>query len=289
MDVVTKIRGYIAKWDSTGEADWCARLIPSALFCPIDRPVNSRKFLMPLAAVDPQSADALAAAWQTLLNAALSTWSGPVPLSVPALAAFARSTLHALPSSSHDTSPSPSGAHALSELLVDAVWALDTQTEDYLADAKAAVTAAEAAAEVKEAQVAAAQTARAQFEKDKETLAELVRRLSVRPSIWDITIPSLCAHMQTRLCLRGWALKPASSCSSSATPSIHLCSSLILAYALLTEVRSPGPRHGPRAPRHRTRVCGRTHRRQARIRPPRNSHAHRALVCRTTVSSRNRS
>ncbi|KAI0032028.1 transcription factor/nuclear export subunit protein 2-domain-containing protein, partial [Vararia minispora EC-137] len=132
---------------------------------------------------DPKDADELATAWQTLLAASLSTWPsstpGSPPLSVPALVSFARSMLHALPSSSHDTLPSASNAQALSELLVDTIWALDAQIDDHIADTKASASAAgEGKEDAKEADVVAAQKAKAALEKDKETLAELVKRLS---------------------------------------------------------------------------------------------------------------
>jgi len=155
---------------------------------------------------DPSAAEALTTAWQSILGATLSIWTGSSSLEVAAVATFARSMLHALPSSSHDTSPSASNAQALSELLVDAIWALDTQIDDLLMDAKATLATGDASEGAKEAEVAVMQKAKAKLEKDKETLADLVKRLSVSYYIHGLTLDATSSQLVSLLCGRLFAL-----------------------------------------------------------------------------------
>jgi hypothetical protein len=151
---------------------------------------------------DPTEADTLATAWQTLLNAVLSTWTETPALNVPALVTFAESMLRALPSSSHDTSPSSSNTQAFSELLVDAIWAADSQLDDILVDAKAAIAAAEASGGEG---LGEAQKLKTRLEKDKEILVEVVKRLLVRSFFYYLF--GICVSMNIILLLRCYMLR----------------------------------------------------------------------------------
>ncbi|KAI0047273.1 hypothetical protein FA95DRAFT_1664524 [Auriscalpium vulgare] len=161
MDVVDRTRQYLATWSDAGE-DGC------------------QKFLTELhsAPSDPKSSDALATVYHTLLSATLSIWAQGTPLPPSGLVAFIQTTLGSLPSSSQDASPAPSSAHALGEILVDAIWSLDSQLDDIAAEAKVATASSEetdvAGAGAK---VASLLKTKAAAEKDKETLVELVKLL----------------------------------------------------------------------------------------------------------------
>ncbi|TFY55341.1 hypothetical protein EVG20_g9356 [Dentipellis fragilis] len=154
MEVIEKLRGFLASWNKGGE-DEC------------------RKFITPLQAnpSDAHAADTLATAYHTLLNATLSTWTPSAQLSPATLVAFVQSTLHALPSSSHDASPAPASAAAIGEMLVDTIWAVDTQLDEVLADAKAAE---HAQGDTKAGEVAG--EAKKNAEKDKETLVDVTKQ-----------------------------------------------------------------------------------------------------------------
>lgn len=145
----------------------------------------SRKYLTQLHSTpnDSNAADALVTTYHTLLSATLSLWHPEHPLSASAFTAFVKSMLLSLPSSSQVAS-SPA-ATALGELLIDAVWSIDSQLDDAIADSKATI-AAQSEKEKENEQVngqsdeSGALLSRDAAIKDKGTLLEVVKLLLVR-------------------------------------------------------------------------------------------------------------
>ena len=85
--------------------------------------------------------------------------------------------------SSHDA-PSPA-ANALGELLVDALWSIDLQLDEVIADSKAAISAQSEKENEKEqvdspVEKSGAVLSRDAAMKDKATLLEIVKQLLVR-------------------------------------------------------------------------------------------------------------
>ncbi|TFY81790.1 hypothetical protein EWM64_g2223 [Hericium alpestre] len=159
MDIITKLRGFLATWSSGGEE-------------------QCRQFLAPLHSnpSDAKSADALATAYHTLLTATLSSWKAQDPLSPSAFVSFVQSTLQALPSSSHDASPAPASAQAIGETLVDTIWAMDSQLDEILVDVKSAAAAASEAAGG-EGDASGVTTVKKNAEKDKDVLVDIAKQL----------------------------------------------------------------------------------------------------------------
>ena len=115
--------------------------------------------------------------YHALLAAALSSWPAPKPLPVDSLIAFIRSVIDHLPSSSNGSEKSPN-AVAFGEILVDIIWAIDSELEEILGDAKNAANAAEQGT-LTAATVAQAIKAKNKAESDKALVVVIVRRLLV--------------------------------------------------------------------------------------------------------------
>jgi THO complex subunit 2 len=150
---------------------------------------HSRKYLTQLhsAPADANAVDALATVYHTLLYATLTLWSPEHPLTPTGFAAFVKSMLLSLPSSSQDA-PSPA-ATALGELLVDTMWSIDSQLDDVIADSKAIVSAQSEREKEKEqvngrAEESGAVLNRDAATKDKTTLLEVVKLLLVRQLVF---------------------------------------------------------------------------------------------------------
>lgn len=99
------------------------------------------------------------------------------------------SVLHALPSSSSQDGATTKStqALALAELLVDLLWTVDARLDDIISDAKAIAAANQPDGEVVKNQpsefVVTALKLKENAEKDKEVLADVLRRLLVRPPL----------------------------------------------------------------------------------------------------------
>ncbi|KAI0254213.1 transcription factor/nuclear export subunit protein 2-domain-containing protein [Lactifluus subvellereus] len=163
MHVVEKTRGFLSNWSKSGESD-------------------CRKYLTQLhsSPADANAVDALATAYHSLLSATLSLWSPKHSLTPAAFAAFVKSMLLSLPSSSQDA-PSPA-ATALGSLLLDTMWSIDSQLDDVVADSKAAIAAQSEREKEKEhvngrAEESGAVLSRDAATKDKATLLEVVKLL----------------------------------------------------------------------------------------------------------------
>ncbi|KAG0699864.1 transcription factor/nuclear export subunit protein 2-domain-containing protein [Suillus ampliporus] len=170
MEVVTKVETWIANWNKGGEHE-CRNFLIS----PHSNPS------------DPICAEALTTAYHALLLSVLTTWQPKHSLNAQALIAFIQSVLVALPSSSSARAGPPVQNVVFGEILVDVLWSLDAQLDEFLADAKSALLGSEQASggqQVKDSPKkdttdGAGKAARLrQFvEQDKDTLSELVRRL----------------------------------------------------------------------------------------------------------------
>ncbi|KAF6762809.1 transcription factor/nuclear export subunit protein 2-domain-containing protein [Ephemerocybe angulata] len=165
MDVVERVRSYLAIWGKGGEAE-CRNF----LFAPHCAPL------------DPANLHILTTAYHTLLSALLTSLSPGQSLPVQAFPDFVRSVLNTLPSSSSNSSSSPDAATIFGDHLVDIIWTVDAllevPVESYNALYKQAnpkspaVPTAEALAHLATA-TKSYQTAVA----DKERLATVIKKL----------------------------------------------------------------------------------------------------------------
>lgn len=127
----------------------------------------------------------LATAYQTLLHYALKTWNGSSEsrLEAAELVAFIQSVLALLPSTSSASAERSRNLVLFGELFIDVVWAIDSELDEVILDAKSAIAhknseegkdkvTAEVAEKAEELQKAA--------DGDKGTLAELMKMLLVR-------------------------------------------------------------------------------------------------------------
>ena len=163
---------------------------------------------------DPAANDLLTTAYHTIISSTLLTWSPPVSLSAETIVAFVQSVLGSLPSPS---SAKSSNAVAFGELLVDLIWSIDVDVDELYQDAKLVVINTEqgkapavADGEDSAAAVARATKVKQDAERDKETLAGLVKQLVVSAEIglraapFPIITRVGCRHPRCR-CVQGAA------------------------------------------------------------------------------------
>jgi len=114
--------------------------------------------------------------------AALTSWAYPHPLTPVAFAEFVQSVLTNLPSSSNGPSAA-SPAATFGSLLIDIMWSIDLQLDEFLSEAKAAVgsSADETMQGVKDAAGLMVKAKRAQqnAEGDKQRLQSILKKLLV--------------------------------------------------------------------------------------------------------------
>ena len=111
---------------------------------------------------DPASVDLLTTAYQTLLFSLTKTWSTQNGLTVDTLTNFVITIRDSIPSSSSMNGP----ASRMGDVIVDVIWALDTELDDIVTDAKASPSDSK--------------TVKENAEEDKAMLAKLAWRLAVR-------------------------------------------------------------------------------------------------------------
>ena len=123
-------------------------------------------------------------AYHTLLCATLSTWTPTNPLSPTAFVEFVTSILSTLPSTS---SSLPSNAAIFGDHLVDMIWSVDIELDEFLSEARLAATAS-----VEETNLSArdislltskARKVQQNVENDKQRIPALVKKLLVRDFI----------------------------------------------------------------------------------------------------------
>lgn len=110
-------------------------------------------------------------------------------MTVDALIQFVQTMFERLPSSSSTAASSPNVV-PFSEALVDVVWSVDTELEDFISDAKSALAEEQKGADDSKTfdrdAVARGLRTKQSAEEDKETLAVVVRRLLVRDLVYSM-------------------------------------------------------------------------------------------------------
>jgi THO complex subunit 2 len=128
---------------------------------------HSRQLFLKLHSASPngQGNDDLYTAYNTLLTATLSTWSNRKQLTPATFVTFVQSVLSGLPSTSFST-PEPSSLTWLGGSLVDMLWSIDIELDELVAESKSSETTT-------------ANEHQKDGEKDKQAVADLVRKLLV--------------------------------------------------------------------------------------------------------------
>lgn len=139
---------------------------------------------------DSRCLEILTTAYHTLLCATLSTWTPSNPLSPAAFVEFISSVLSSLPSTS---SSLPSNAAVFGDHLVDMIWSVDTELDEFLSEARLAATSAEEAnlsARDMSLLTSKARKVQQNVENDKQRIPALVKKLLV----CDFCIGSAFSH-----------------------------------------------------------------------------------------------
>ena len=129
--------------------------------------LTSRQLFLKLHSTCPngQGSDDLYTAYNTLLTAALSTWSSHKRLTPATFVAFVQSVLSGLPSTS-SSAPEFSSLTWLGGSLVDMLWSIDIELDELVAESKASESTSGGEHQK-------------DGEKDKQVVADLVRKLLV--------------------------------------------------------------------------------------------------------------
>ncbi|KAI9000935.1 transcription factor/nuclear export subunit protein 2-domain-containing protein [Trametes punicea] len=158
MDVLNTTRQLLLNWESGGDEE-CRKLVTGPHSNPYDPDANAT----------------LTTIYHALISSTLLSWPVKRSLSVDAVIAFVQSVLDRLPSSSTPSEKSPNVV-AFGEILVDVIWAIDSELEEIVGDAKNAANAAEQGT-MSPATVEQVVKAKANAESDKSTIESIVRRL----------------------------------------------------------------------------------------------------------------
>ncbi|KAI0729395.1 transcription factor/nuclear export subunit protein 2-domain-containing protein [Fomitopsis betulina] len=163
MDVVDKVQRYLSKWDNGG-SEQCVNVLTGPHSDPADL----------------DSIDTLTTVYHALLVSVLTSWPVQPALTVDVFVQFVHSMFERLPSSS-STAANPPDVVPFSEVLVDVVWSVDTELDDFISDAKSALAEEQKGADGSKTfdrdVVARGLRTKQSAEGDKETLAVIVRRL----------------------------------------------------------------------------------------------------------------
>lgn len=133
---------------------------------------------------NPHDAEAnatLTTVYHSILSATLLSWPAKKSLSVDTVIAFVQSVADGLPSSSASSEKSPN-VLAFGDILVDIIWAIDSELEEIVGDAKTAASTAEQGT-MSPATVDQVVKAKGNAETDKTTVESIVRRLLVSISL----------------------------------------------------------------------------------------------------------
>lgn len=156
----------------------------------------SRKFLIEphRNPTEPNCLEILTMAYHTLLCAILSTWTPNNPLSPAAFVDFVTSILSTLPSTS---SSLPSNAAIFGDHLVDMIWSIDIELDEFLSEARLAATASAEETNLSARDISLltskARKVQQNVENDKQRIPVLVRRLLVCDSLLLLS-SSLTSH-----------------------------------------------------------------------------------------------
>lgn len=129
---------------------------------------SSRQLFLKLHSTSPngQGSDDLYTAYNTLLTATLSSWSTHKNLTPAIFVAFVQSVLSSLPSTSSSITE-PSSLTWLGGSLVDMIWSIDVELDELVVEAKFS-------------EATSGNEHQKNGERDKQVVAELVKRLLVR-------------------------------------------------------------------------------------------------------------
>ena len=131
---------------------------------------------------DPDCADVLLTAYQTLLHATLITWTIREVFPLDNFVAFVQRVLENLPSSSTNISQKSQNVALFCEMLVDIIWAVDVELDEIITGSRSVLSAPPRENEDHAETLAKAEKAKQKAESDKETLAAMTRKLLVRGS-----------------------------------------------------------------------------------------------------------
>ncbi|CAA7260264.1 unnamed protein product [Cyclocybe aegerita] len=164
MDIVDKVRECLKMWTRGGDAE-CRNV----LIAPHCNPT------------DPANQDILTTAYHTLLWATLLTWTPSNPLTPTAFVDFVQSVLSNLPSSSTVSPKVSPQAVIFGDYLVDMIWAVDTELDEMLNEARVASTASGEQGKLTSREVAIliakAKKAQQNAESDKQRIPVIVKKL----------------------------------------------------------------------------------------------------------------
>ncbi|KAF7355034.1 THO complex subunit 2 [Mycena sanguinolenta] len=169
MDVIETVRGHIATWNNGGEG-------------------KCRTFVTPFHSnpSDPECLDKLTTTYQTLLLSMLSTWPSKHMIPPSSFVSFVKTILNGLPSSS---SKPPHAVSIFSEHLVDMIWAVDAELDEYLGDAKNIITNfGDNPTGNATAALSKAKKDKQNAENDKEIVTRVVKQLVD----FGLVVPSFC-------------------------------------------------------------------------------------------------
>ncbi|KAI0650660.1 transcription factor/nuclear export subunit protein 2-domain-containing protein [Trametes meyenii] len=158
MDILDTTQACLLNWESGGDEE-CRKLVFGPHSNPRDADANAT----------------LTTVYHALLSSTLLSWPAKKSLSVDAVIAFVQSVLDHLPSSSAPSEKSPNVV-AFGEILVDIIWAIDSELEEIVGDTKNAATTAEQGT-VSPATVDQVVKVKGNAETDKLTIESAVRRL----------------------------------------------------------------------------------------------------------------
>ncbi|KAL1944225.1 hypothetical protein VTO73DRAFT_3410 [Trametes versicolor] len=158
MDILDTTQRCLLNWESGGEAE-CRKLVAGPHSNPHDADANAT----------------LTTVYHSILSATLLSWPAKKSLSVDTVIAFVQSVADGLPSSSASSEKSPN-VLAFGDILVDIIWAIDSELEEIVGDAKTAASTAEQGT-MSPATVDQVVKAKGNAETDKTTVESIVRRL----------------------------------------------------------------------------------------------------------------
>lgn len=150
------------------------RVLPKDFVCHIHDHVarlSSRQLLLKLhsSSTNGQGSDDLYTAYNTLLTAALSSWSKYKYFTSATFVAFVQSVLSGLPSTSSSITE-PSSLTWLGSSLVDMIWSIDIELDELVTESKSS-------------EGTSGNEQQKNGEKDKQVVADLVKKLLVREVI----------------------------------------------------------------------------------------------------------
>ena len=129
--------------------------------------LSSRQLLLKLHSTSPngQGSDDLCTAYNALLTATLSSWSRQKSSTPATFVTFVQSVLSGLPSTSSPATE-PSGSMWLGNSLVDMIWSIDMELDELVAESKSG-------------DGTSGNECQKNGEKDKQVVADLVKKLLV--------------------------------------------------------------------------------------------------------------